>query len=398
MKNNYSIKAESIKPSATLVISNMANELKERGADIISLSIGEPDFSTPEYIIDRTKEALSEGKTKYSPVSGVSDLKKAIAWKFLTENNLKYDLNRIVVSSGAKSSLFHVFYALLNDGDEVIIPSPYWLSYPEMVELCGGKSVFVRTLPENSYKITAKQLSSAITPKTKCFVLNSPNNPTGVVYSKEELEAIARVVVENDIFVVSDEVYEKFVFNGKKHISIASLNDDIYKKTITVNAVSKTYAMTGFRVGYIGASEEIAKIVTNVQSHTTSGATTFSQFAAAAAIKENNSEDKKIIEEYSERRTALLCALSALDGVSFVEPDGAFYVMLNVSGYYGKKYDGRVIADSVDFCKELLNEGVAVVPGRPFGCDEAVRLAYTVEKSKIESAVRRIGAFLKKLS
>lgn len=397
MRKSFSVKAENIKPSATLQISAKASELKKNGVDIISLSIGEPDFSTPEYIIEGTKKALVERLTKYAPVAGVPSLKKVLSEKLFKENGLNYDENQIVVSTGAKSSVYHALFALLNEGDEVIIPSPYWLSYPEMVALNGGTSVCVCTKKENDYKITAKELQNAITPKTKCLILNSPNNPTGAVYSRDELEKLAKVIVKNNIFVLSDEVYEKFVFNGNRHVSIASLGKEIYDRTITVNAVSKTYAMTGYRIGYLATNEKLAKLISSVQSHTTSGANTFAQYGAITAVSEENGELDKMIAEFDKRRKILISCLSSLKGVSFVEPAGAFYVMLDVSGYYGKTFNGTKIADSFDFSRELLSEGVAVVPGKPFGSDECVRLAYTVEKSKIEEAVRRIDNFLKKI-
>lgn len=392
----YSTRAIKISPSATLSISAKANELKKSGKSVISFSVGEPDFKTPEYIIHACKEALDKGITKYTPVSGTKELKKAIKDKFKRDNHLEYDLDEIVVSTGAKSSLFHALYAILNEGDEVIIPKPYWLTYPEIVNVCGGKSVFIETKVNNGYKITADELEASITKKTKCLIINSPNNPSGAVYSKEELSAIAEVVVKNDIFVISDEVYEKLVFCAE-HVSIASLGEEIKKRTIVVNAVSKTYAMTGWRIGFLACERELASIITSVQSHTTSNANSFAQYGAAFALNGGDATVKDMVSIFFERRSLMLEMLSSIEGINYTLPQGAFYVFLDVSTFYGKSYNGVTINNSIEFAHAILNEGVAVVPGAPFGCDGFIRLSYAISKDDIKLGIERLKEFLKKL-
>jgi len=392
----FSKRALNITPSMTLSISSKANELKKSGKSIVSFSVGEPDFKTPEYIIEGCKKALDDGITKYTPVGGMPSLKEAIAEKLKRDNGLIYSKDEIVVSTGAKSSLFHVLYAILNEGDEVIIPKPYWLTYPEIVTICGAKSVFVQTKIENGYKITAEELILSITDKTKCLILNSPNNPTGSVYTEEELKALAKVIVEKDIIVISDEVYEKLVFNGK-HVSIASFGEEIKKRTVVVNAVSKTYAMTGWRIGYLACEKNLAKLITSVQSHTTSNATSFAQYGAMVALNGGEKFVDEMVTVFNERRVLMLDLLKDFEDVSFVSPDGAFYVFLNVSNYFGKEYNGNKITNSIEFAHALLEEGVALIPGDPFGNGDYVRLSYATSKEEIVLGMERIKNFLKKL-
>ncbi len=389
-------KALAITPSMTLAISAKANEMKKNGKSIVSFSVGEPDFKTPEYIVCGAKKALDMGVTKYTPVGGMPALKEAIKAKFSRDNGLEYDDDQIVVSTGAKSSLFHAMYAILNDGDEVIIPKPYWLTYPEIVALCGGISVFADTKEENSYKITADELEGCITDKTKCLILNSPNNPSGAVYTKSELKAIADVAVKHDIFVISDEVYEKLVFEGE-HISIASLGTEIKRRTIVVNAVSKTYAMTGWRIGYLACERTLAKLITAVQSHTTSNATSFSQYGAMIALNGGEEAVNDMVDIFASRRRLMLELLSEINGITFISPRGAFYMFINVSGVYGKKYNGKIIAGSVDFAHAILDEGVAVIPGKPFGNDDCIRMSYTVSEDDIKTGIMRFKGFLQKI-
>lgn len=391
-------KAKSIAPSVTLEVSAKANALKAEGASIIAFTAGEPDFNTPKYIVDAAKRAMDEGKTKYTATPGIVELKRAIAEKFERENGLTYSENQIVVSDGAKSSLYHAFAAILNEGDEVIVPSPYWVTYVEQIKMSGGVAVVVKTDEKSGYKLIKSQLERAITPKTKCLLLNSPCNPTGVVYGEEELKEIAYTCEKHGLYIVSDEVYEKLVFDGKKHVSIASVSDYAKQNTIVVNGVSKTYAMTGWRIGYLAAPLNVAKAISAMQGHTTSNACTVSQYAALAAISDE--EGKQFIEfmtsEFDERRK-ILASLLEKEGIEFVYPDGAFYVFMKVDGYFGKSYDGNTIRGSVDFCNLLLSEGVAAVPGAAFGADGFVRLAYTVSKEDEREGVKRISAFLKKL-
>lgn len=385
-----------ITPSMTLAISARANELKAAGKSIINFSVGEPDFRTPEYIISGAKEALDKGLTKYTPVGGMIGLKNAIKDKFKRDNGLDYNADEIVVSTGAKSSLFHALYAILNENDEVIIPKPYWLTYPEIVTLCGAKSVFAETKEENNYKLTAEELDSLIGDRTKCLILNSPNNPSGAVYTEEELKALAEVIVRRDIFVISDEVYEKLCFSGK-HVSIASLGEEIKKRTIVVNAVSKTYAMTGWRIGYLACDKSLAKVIISVQSHTTSNATSFAQYGAMVALEGGNESVDKMVAVFGERRKIMTSLLSGVGGITFIEPQGAFYVFVNIGAFLGKKYNGTTIADSVGFAHAALEEGVALIPGKPFGNDNYVRMSYAVAEDDIREGISRFSAFLNKI-
>ena len=391
---SFSEKALNITPSMTLSISAKAKEMKESGRSVISFSVGEPDFKTPEYIVDAAKSALDNGFTKYTPVGGIAELKKAVCNKFLRDNGLEYDISDIVVSTGAKSSLYHTMRALLNPGDEVIIPTPYWLTYPEIVLLCGGVPVFAKTKAENGYKITASELDDLITDKTKCLILNSPNNPSGSVYSESELKKIAEVAVKRDLFVISDEVYEKLVFEGK-HVSIASLGEDIKKNTIVVNAVSKTYAMTGWRIGYLACDKSIAKLITAIQSHSTSNATSFAQYGALAALEGGDASVKEMVKEFAERRALAILLLDGMTDVSYVTPHGAFYIFADVSEYFGKTYKGKIIDGSLSFADALLDEcGVAVVPGKPFGDDGKIRISYATNKDNIAEGLTRMKTFL----
>ncbi|MBQ9710216.1 MAG: pyridoxal phosphate-dependent aminotransferase [Clostridia bacterium] len=394
---NLSKKALQITPSVTLEISAKANEMKKNGKSVVSFGVGEPDFKTPEYIVRGCKEALDKGLTKYTPVAGTVDLKKAIQSKFLRDNGLKYDLDQIVVSTGAKSSLFHALFAILNEGDEVIIPKPFWLTYPEIVTICGAKAVYVETKAENGYKISDSELNAVITEKTKCLILNSPNNPSGSVYTRDELAAIAKVAVEKDIFVISDEVYEKLVFDGS-HVSIASIGEEIKRRTIVINAVSKTYAMTGWRIGYLACEKTLAKLISGVQSHTTSNATSFAQYGAMIALNGGEETVNEMVQIFAERKELMVDLLNEVVGISYVKPCGAFYVFVDVSGYYGKSYEGNIITDSVSFAHAVLNEGVAVIPGKPFGNDSCIRLSYATSKDDISVGIDRIKNFLKKLS
>ena len=301
MALTFSKKAIEVKPSSTLAITAKANEMKANGIDVVGFGAGEPDFNTPDNICEAAIKALKDGFTKYTPVAGTLELRKAICEKFKSFNNINYEPDQIVVSNGGKHSLTNIFSVILNPGDEVIIPSPYWLSYPEIVRLADGLPVYVRADKSQSYKITAKQLEETCTDKTKALILNSPNNPTGMVYTKDELEAIAKVVVEKDIYVVSDEMYEHLIYGGESHVSIASLNEEIYKRTITCSGVSKSYAMTGWRIGYTGSSKEIAKLMSSVQSHQTSNPNSIAQKAAYEAIVGPQTSVQSMVVEFEKR-------------------------------------------------------------------------------------------------
>lgn len=387
--------AKQIPESMTLAISAKAKQLKAEGKSIIGFTAGEPDFDSPDIVKASAKEAIDAGLTKYTPASGIIELKKAICEKLKTDNGLDYEPNQIIISSGAKSSLYYAMLAVLDAGDEVVIPTPIWLTYPELVKMCCCTPVNVDTR-KTGYKLTAEALANAITDKTKLLILNTPCNPTGVVYSKDELEALAKVIVEKGIYVISDEIYEKLVY-GVKHTSIASLNSQIKERTILVNGMSKAYSMTGWRVGYTAAHKDIIKAMTNIQSHAAGNTCSIAQYASVDAIRqcEQFAFDSRNI--FAARRLLLIEFAKKLENVTFVYPEGAFYLFMDVSAYYGKSYNGRTIDGSVSFADCLLDEGVALIPGAPFGDDNCVRLSYAVSESDIVEGFLRIAAFLKKL-
>ncbi|MBO5927134.1 MAG: pyridoxal phosphate-dependent aminotransferase [Clostridia bacterium] len=386
-------KALSIPASMTLDITAKVNQLKKEGKSIIGFTAGEPDFNTPEYIISSAKEALDKGITKYTPVSGMPELKKAICKKFEEDNGLIYNPSQIVVSDGAKASLFHAIYALVEDGDEVIIPAPFWFTYEEQVKICGGKAVIVQTKAENGYKMTAEELENAITDKTVTIILNSPSNPTGAVYSKEELESIAKVVEKHNLTVVSDEIYEKLVYGGAKHYSIACVSDYMKENTIVINGVSKTYAMTGWRIGYLACSEKLASVISRVQGHTTSNACSFAQYASVTAIGGGKDIVEEMRLEFDKRRKYIMERADKL-GLNYVMPQGAFYLFLSIKNFIGKSIGGVTIKGSMDFASLLTEHGVAVIPGLPFYQDDCVRLSYAVSMSDIDEGFNRIEKFI----
>ena len=391
-------KAGNISPSITLEITAKANELKSQGIDVVSFGAGEPDFNTPENIIEAAIKAMKDGKTKYTPAGGILQLKETICNKFKNDNNLEYRPSQIIVSTGAKQSLANTFMAILNPGDEVLIPVPYWVSYPELVKLADGVPVFVNTNEKDSYKYTIESLNSALTSKTKAILLNSPNNPTGTIYSKEELIKIAEFAKENDLIIVSDEIYEKLIYDGNEHISIASLSQDAYERTIVINGVSKTYAMTGWRLGYAAASEKIVKHMTSIQSHMTSNVNTIAQYAAIEALNGPVEDLNNMVKEFESRRNFMVEKLNNLDGISIIKPNGAFYIMVNISEYLNTSLNGTNISNSLDFAKVLLEEErVAVIPGAGFGLDSYIRLSYATSKEIIGKGIDRISDFLNKL-
>ncbi len=396
---SVSKKVKEIAPSLTLEITAKAKKMKAEGISVIGFGAGEPDFNTPKYIIDSAKNALDIGFTKYTPAAGMVELKKAICDKFLKDNSLTYDPAQIVVSSGAKSSLYHAICAIVDDGDEVILPSPYWLTYPELVKLAGGTCVLVETEKQNGYKMTAEQFENAVTDKTKCLILNSPNNPTGAVYSKEEIESIAKVAEKHGIYVISDEIYEKLVYGGEIHYSIAQCSDFMKEHTIIINGMSKTYSMTGWRIGYLAAPLVIAKAISSMQSHTTSNACSIAQYASVAAL--TDSEGEKFIAQmqkvFDDRRKLMIEKLSSVDGIECIEPKGAFYVFVNVSKLFGKTFEGVNIDGSLSFADCALKRGVALIPGVAFGNDECIRLSYAISKEDIEEGLNRLIKFIAEL-
>lgn len=398
MKNRVAQRMTTISPSLTLAISAKAKAMKQAGESVVSFGVGEPDFNTPAHIIDAAKAALDAGYTKYTPSSGLLPLRKAICEKFKRDNGLDYESSQIIVSNGAKHSIFNACYALLDEGDEVIIPAPYWLTYPEVVKVCGGVPKYLVCPKENKYKFTAEELKAAITPKTKMLIFNSPSNPTGAVYGEEEVRAIAKVCEEAGIFVLADEIYEKLCYNGVKPFSIAKCSEKMKDLTITVNGVSKTYAMTGWRVGYLAAPKDVAKAIDSFQSHATSNASSISQYATIEALAAPESEIADMVGVFDKRRAKILQLIDGIEGVRAVEPDGAFYVMLVIDALYGKVYRDKAITNSIEFADALLEaEKVATVPGISFGADDCVRLSYALGEEDIEEGLRRIERFVSEL-
>lgn len=376
---------EEIQPSATLAISAKAKQLAAEGHHVCNFAAGEPDFATPECITNACIEALHAGKTKYTAAKGLPDLCEAVARKLKHANNLEYTANQVIISSGGKQSLTMAFMALLNPGDEVIIPSPYWLSYPEMVRLASGVPVFVKGEDSKGFKLTPDMLEAAITPKTKAFVLNSPSNPTGLVYSEDELRAFGEVCVKHNVWIISDEMYERMVYGGTKHVSIASLSQELYDHTITINGLSKAYAMTGWRLGYAAAPIEVIKAMSTVQSHLASAPTTFAQCAAIEALENGEEAIQPMLKAFEERNLRMYELLSQIDGIVCQRPMGAFYMFPNISAF-GMK--------SRDFAAKLIEEKhVAAVPGVSFGSRDNLRFSYACSLEEIEEGMRRFKEF-----
>lgn len=392
--NQLSQKINSLKTSATLAMAAKARELKSQGINVIGLSLGEPDFNTPDFIKEAAISAINDNYNSYTPVDGYADLKKAIQLKFKRDNNLDYDLDQITVSTGAKQALYNIASALLDPDDEVILPCPYWVSYRDIVGLCDAKAVEVKTSIEQDFKMTPEQLESAITPKTKMLWYSSPCNPSGSVYTKEELRALADVLQKHpDILIVSDEIYEHINFEGK-HTSMAEF-EDMYDRTITVNGVSKAFAMTGWRIGYIGAPQYIAKACTKLQGQVTSGANCIAQRAVITALEAPVSKIQYMVDEFSKRRELILNLLNGLKGFECNEPKGAFYVFPNVSYWFGKTVKGRKINNSTDFSMLLLEEShVATVTGEAFGNPDCIRISYAASEKQIIEAISRISKIL----
>lgn len=387
-------KARAISSSPTLAIDAKFKQMKANGEDVVGFGCGEPDFDTPQYIKDAAIAAINSGKTKYTPAAGTLELRKAVAEKFKRENDLDYEPTDIVISNGAKHSLMNALTAILNPGDEVIIPAPFWVSYPELIKLADGIPVIINTKEENEFKAKAEDLRRALTPKTKAIILNSPSNPTGMVYTKEELKEIADFAVENNLYVVSDEIYEHLIYEGE-HISIASFNDKIKALTIVINGVSKTYAMTGWRIGYAAAAPEIAKIMSNVQSHASSNPNSIAQAATVAALNGGDEEIERMRRHFKNRRDYMVEAINSIDGVSCRMPHGAFYIMMNIGELIGKIYYGKIINNSDDFAELFLEKAkVAVVPGTGFGAADFVRWSYATSMDNIVEGIQRLKNFL----
>jgi aspartate aminotransferase len=392
-------RARSLKPSPTLAINAKAKSMQAQGIHVISFGAGEPDFDTPLNIKQAAKKAIDDGFTKYTPVGGTDDLKDAIIKKFQRDSGLTYKRSEIIVSCGGKHSFYNLAQAIFDQGDEVIVPAPYWVSYPPMVALANATPIILETTEKNEFKITPEELKKTVTAKTKALILNSPCNPTGSAYTKKDLEKIAEIALSNNFFVISDEIYEKIVYDDFKFTSIASLSEEMKKKTIIVHGVAKTYAMTGWRIGYTAGSEEIISAMNNIQSQSTSNPTSIAQKASIEAFIGPQDEVEKMVSAFGQRRNYIVDRLNKIPGVSCYKPVGAFYVFPNLSSYYGKSYQGKKIENSTMLADYFLDVAkVAVVPGIEFGADPFERLSYATSMEDIKEGISRIEEALKKLS
>jgi aspartate aminotransferase len=395
MEMKISKKIGAIAPSATLAIDAKAKELKAQGIDVAGFGAGEPDFDTPQNIKEAAIRAIEAGCTKYTPASGTLELKKAVCAKFFRDNGLTYTPDQIVISNGAKHSLVNIFMAICDPGDEVIIPSPYWVSYPEMVKIADGVPVALETTEATHFKFTAEELEHAIGPKTVALILNSPSNPTGMAYTRAELEQIANVAVKHGIYVISDEIYEHLLYEGE-HISIASLGEEIKAQTIIVNGVSKTYAMTGWRIGYTASDAKLAKAMGNLQSHASSNPNSIAQAAAVEALNGPQDSVVSMKAEFAKRRDYMVSRINSMDGVSCIAPHGAFYVFMSIEKLVGKTLHGKEITGANAFAQVLLEEAkVAVVPSEGFGIQNYVRWSYATSMETIQKGLDRLEAFLR---
>lgn len=392
-------RAKNISPSPTLTIDARAKQMIAEGIKVINFGAGEPDFDTPENIKQAAVEALHAGMTKYTPVAGTEALRRAIAQKFARDNGLEYKPGQIVVSPGAKYSLYIAFQVLCQAGDEVILPAPYWVSYLEQIKLTGAEPVVLPTRPENGFKLTSAELESAITPRTRAIVFNSPSNPTGAVYSREELEKLGAVLEKHDITIISDEIYEKLIYDGLEHISIAALSPALKEKTVVINGVSKTYAMTGWRIGYAAAPAPLAKAMADLQSHSTSNPTSIAQAATLEALQGDQEAVRSMVAEFAKRRDYMVDRLNDMPGIKCNRPGGAFYVFPEIKGLLGKKHAGTAINGATDLAAILLEKAhVAIVPGIAFGDDTCFRLSYATSMANIREGLDRIEKYLGELT
>lgn len=388
-----------IKPSATLALNAKAAELKAAGVDVISFAAGEPDFNTPEHIKAAGIKAIEDNFTRYTAVQGIPELREAVAAKFKRDNNLTYAADQIVVSCGGKHTLYNLAQALWGPGDEVIVPAPYWVSYPPIILLAGARPVIVNTLEANEFKMTAQDLEQAITPKTKAVIINSPSNPTGSIYSREELEALSAVVLKHNLMVISDDIYEKVIYDGRKFCNMANLGPELQARTIIAHGLAKTYSMTGWRIGFLAGPKELASAVNKIQGQSTSNPCSIAQKAALAALTGPEDSVEVMRQAFEERRDYIVDALNGIDGVSCLKPGGAFYVFPNFAKLYGKSFDGKKINGSNDMVAFLLEEArIAAVPGVEFGEDSCIRLSYATSMANIKKGIERIVEALPKLS
>ncbi|MDN3511861.1 MAG: pyridoxal phosphate-dependent aminotransferase [Candidatus Jettenia sp.] len=388
--------AREVHTSATLAITAKAKQLVAKGIDVTNFGAGEPDFDTPENVKNAAIKAIKDGYTKYTPTAGAPALKEAICEKLLKDNHLKYNPSQVIVSAGAKQSILNIVLVVCDTGDEAIIPSPYWVSYPEMVTIAGATPVFLETTDKEHFKITRESLAEVITPKSKLLFMNSPNNPTGMVYTEKEFREIVGFAVEKGLYVISDEIYEKILYDGALHVSPATFSEECYKRVVTINGFSKVYSMTGWRLGYAAGPEEVIKAAINIQDHTTSGANSITQMAGLEALKGNQDSVDTMVREFDKRRKYIVSRLNSIPGVSCLLPQGAFYVFPKVSELYHKKIGGQFVASSFDLVNVLLEKAhVAFVPGSPFGLDDYIRISYATSMECIEKGIDRFEKFLK---
>lgn len=391
-------RARKIKPSPTLSVDLKAKALKAQGLDVVNFGVGEPDFDTPEHVKEAAIKAIKDGFTKYTPVGGIDELKEAIIQKFKKDNNLEYTKEEVLVSCGAKHSLYNIAQVLYGPGDEVIIPSPYWVSYPDQVLLNDAIPLFLKTYEEDGFMLRPDVLESKITKKTKAIILNSPSNPTGLTYDKKTLQAIAEIAIKHNLYIISDEIYEKLIYDGTEFISIASLDKEVKDRTIVVNGLSKSHAMTGWRIGYAAGPKDIIKAMTNIQSQSTSNPTSIAQKAAVAALTGPQDFISTMRSEFDKRRKFLVEGLNSIEGVRCLKPTGAFYVFLNVSRLYGKSTGTRHINSSLDMAMYLLEDAnVALVHGEAFGDDNYIRISYATSMENINKGLERIREAISKL-
>ena len=395
MDLRISKKASAVSPSPTLAIDSKFKQMKKDGIHVVGFGAGEPDFNTPENVKKAGIKAIEDNITRYTPASGTVELKAAVCDKIKRDTGLEYNISNIVISNGGKHSLTNTFMAICDPGDEVILPAPYWVSYPEMIKMADAVPVYIDTCEESNFKFTIEQLKAAITPKTRALVLNSPSNPTGMIYTRDEMTAIAKVAVENNIYVVFDEIYEKLVYEGE-HVNIATLGDEIRDLTIIVNGMAKTYAMTGWRIGYIAAHEKLAKAMANIQSHATSNPNSVAQAAAVEALCGEQGFIDDMKATYIERRDYMVERINSIDGISCLNPNGAFYIFMNVRDVLGKEHYGKVINTAQELCEDMLARAlVALVPSEGFGIDGYVRLSYATSMEVIKTGLDRIEKYLK---
>ena len=394
----FTSRINNMTPSATIEITSKIAELKKKGIEIIAFNIGEPDFDTPENIRERAKEGLDIGHTRYTPAAGTIELREEIAKKLYKENKLKYSYNDIIVSNGAKQSIMNALLTLCEKGDEVVIPSPYWVSYIEMVKLTGAKPVLVQLEEKDNFKLDIEKIKQNINEKTKCIMLNSPNNPTGSIYTEKQLREIGKICVDNDIYILADEIYEKLIYDGEKHISIGTFSEEIKNKTILINGVSKSYAMTGWRIGYAAGPRKLVKAMSDLQGHMTSGPNAPAQYASLEALANTEKSVEVMVKEFDRRRKYIVDRINSIEGMTCNLPKGAFYVMPNVKSFYGKSYASYKIKNSMDLTNYLLEEAkIAVAPGEVFGINNNIRIAYSNSMENIEKGMNQMENALRKL-